>query len=185
MKKHLALCIAMSSFAAAVHAKAEPDSAVQADEASAAASDTSAKLLALADEDADGNVNRDELAGIVHKYIAKRVAQRHAQLDRNRDGRVTRSEVPKMDAARFARLDLDRNGSFSVGELSRVMIVQTSERLTRVFARLDIDGNAVCSLAELDGHRQTLLAQAKAKDTQQATAQRTQQAKAPSATTTF
>jgi hypothetical protein len=185
MKKHLALCVAMSSLATAFHAKAEPESVIKSDEASAAASDTSAKLLALADSDADGHVNRDELAGIVHKYIGKRVRARHAQLDRNRDGRVVRGEVPKMDAARFARLDLDRDGSFSVGELSRVMAIQTGERLTKVFARLDVDGNAVCSLAELDGHRQTLLAQAKAPSTEQATAHRTQQAKAPARTTTF
>jgi hypothetical protein len=185
MKKHLALCVAMSSLAAAFHAKAEPESVIKSDEASAAASDTSAKLLALADSDADGHVNRDELAEIVHKYIGKRVRARHAQLDRNRDGRVVRSEVPKMDAARFSRLDLDRDGSFSVGELSRVMAIQTGERLTKVFARLDVDGNAVCTLAELDGHRQTLLAQAKAQSTEQASAPRTQQDKAPARTTTF
>ncbi|HMJ10099.1 MAG TPA: hypothetical protein VK524_01775, partial [Polyangiaceae bacterium] len=158
----------------------------QADEASAAASDTSAKLLALADTDGDGNVNHDELAGIVHEYIAKRVAARHAQLDLNHDGRVARSEVPKMDAARFARLDLDRNGTFNISELSKVMALQVSERLTRVFARLDADGNAICSLSELDGHRQALVEKARmAKAEKQASTHRTQQAKAPARVATF
>src|SRR6185503_12402260 len=67
-------------------------------------------VWAAADRDGDGAVSFGEFATIVNDSIARRVATRFRQLDRNKDGRCTRAEVNKMTAERFARFDANHDG---------------------------------------------------------------------------
>jgi Ca2+-binding EF-hand superfamily protein len=171
MRKYVAVCIALSSSTLAARAGAQHTqptatrAVVEATElpAPADASTTepdsaSVQLLTAADENADGKVTLGELGAFIERRIGKRVGARHAQLDRNHDGRVTRSEVPKMLAARFARFDLNRDGSFTSTELLHVMTGEVKQRLQTLFARLDLDGDTRVSLAELSAQRQVRVA---------------------------
>ncbi len=193
MRKRIAALIALSSFAGAAHAAASPTRTINgklslsqkakgeevtpADRPDPPKPSASAKLLALADANRDGSATYAELSSFVSARIQRRVAARHAQLDRDHDGRVTRAEVGKMDSARFARFDLDRDGAFTAVELSRVMALETASRLELAFAKLDTDGNSRCDLAELEQHRAAVLV-AEAAAAEQKDSKRTEQAKA-------
>jgi Ca2+-binding EF-hand superfamily protein len=106
-------------------------------------------LFAAADRDRNGSVSYGEFGAVVRESIARRVAARFRQLDRNHDGRCTRSEVNKMSAARFARFDSNRDGFFTIAELSRVMTQELTGRLDQVYARLDRNRDGRFSVAEL------------------------------------
>jgi Ca2+-binding EF-hand superfamily protein len=106
-------------------------------------------LFSYADRDADGSVSFGEFAGVVHESIARRVAKRFRQLDRNHDGRCTRAEVNKMIQARFLRFDLNRDGYFTASELAVVMKRELAAHLEQTYARLDVNRDGRFSLAEL------------------------------------
>jgi Ca2+-binding EF-hand superfamily protein len=200
MKKYVAALTAVSSLIATAHARAEAPSptvtivqpAAQRTEATAPAAPATApatassRLLAAADGDADGQVTLAELAGVVQREVSKRVTKRHAQLDRNRDGRISYAEVPKMSRARFVRFDINRDGNFTVSELGRVMTQEINGRLQTVLARLDTDGDQVCSVAELDAHWQPKRAATeRTASAEPAARPAQQQAKAPAPTAAF
>ena len=106
-------------------------------------------VWAAADRDGDGAVSFGEFATIVNDSIARRVATRFRQLDRNKDGRCTRAEVNKMTAERFARFDANHDGVFTAAELASVMREQLTGRLQDLYVRLDVDKNGSFSVAEL------------------------------------
>jgi hypothetical protein len=106
-------------------------------------------LWGAADRDGDGAVSFGEFATVVNESIARRVATRFRQLDRNKDGRCTRAEVNKMTAERFARFDSNHDGVFTPAELASVIREQVAGRLQDLYVRLDLDKNGSFSVAEL------------------------------------
>lgn len=106
-------------------------------------------LFAYADRDKDGSVSFGEFATVAHESLARRIANRFHQLDKNHDGGCTRAEVNKMSLARFLRFDLDRDGRFTQSELAVVMKREFAGRLEQTYARLDIDRDGRFSVAEL------------------------------------
>jgi Ca2+-binding EF-hand superfamily protein len=90
-----------------------------------------------------------EFASLTHDGIARRIASRFRQLDRNGDGRCTRDEVNRMRADRFARFDLDHDGAFTAAELTQLMLQRLDRRLAQLYRRLDRDHDGRFSLAEL------------------------------------
>jgi hypothetical protein len=106
-------------------------------------------VWAAADRDGDGSVSFGEFANVAHESIARRVATRFRQLDRNRDGRCSRAEVNMMGVERFGRFDLDNDGFFTAAELAGVMRAQLAGRLEQLYVRLDLDRNGSFSVAEL------------------------------------
>ena len=108
-----------------------------------------ASLFSYADRDKDGSVSFGEFAGVVHESIARRIAKRFRQLDRNRDGRCTRNEVNKMSLVRFLRFDLNRDGHFTASELAVAMKREAETHLEQAYTRLDVDRDGRFSIAEL------------------------------------
>jgi Ca2+-binding EF-hand superfamily protein len=108
-----------------------------------------ASFFSYADRDEDGSVSFGEFANVVHTSMARRIAKRFHQLDRNHDGRCTRDEVNKMSPARFLRFDLNRDGHFTASELAVVMQREVAAHLDRAYARLDVDRDGRFSMAEL------------------------------------
>jgi len=106
-------------------------------------------VWAAADRDGDGTVSFGEFANVVNESIARRVAARFRQLDRNKDGLCTRAEVNKMGVERFARFDTNNDGLFTATELAGVMREQVASRLQDLYVRLDTDKNGSFSVAEL------------------------------------
>ena len=106
-------------------------------------------VWAAADRDGDGNVSFGEFATVVNESIARRVATRFRQLDRNKDGICTRAEVNKMGVERFARFDTNNDGMFNLAELASVMRDQVASRLQELYVKLDLDKNGSFSVAEL------------------------------------
>jgi Ca2+-binding EF-hand superfamily protein len=110
---------------------------------------TPASLFHYADTDRDGSVSFGEFAALAQDSMARRIARRFQQLDRDHDGRCTRAEVNKMSSTRFMRFDLDRNGYFTRPELALVMRQELTPRLELAYARLDVDRDGRFSAAEL------------------------------------
>jgi hypothetical protein len=106
-------------------------------------------VWAAADRDGDGTVSFGEFANVVNDSIARRVATRFRQLDRNKDGRCTRAEVNRMGVERFARFDTNNDGLFTSAELAAVMREQVASRVQELYVRLDTDKNGSFSVAEL------------------------------------
>jgi hypothetical protein len=106
-------------------------------------------LFSYADRDEDGSVSFGEFASVVHTSMARRIAKRFHQLDRNHDGRCTRDEVNKMSPARFLRFDLNRDGHFTASELAVVIEREVAAHLDRAYATLDADRDGRFSMAEL------------------------------------
>ncbi len=109
-----------------------------------------ASVFSYADRDDDGSVSFGEFASVVHTSMARRIAKRFHQLDRNHDGRCTRDEVNKMSPGRFLRFDLNRDGHFTASELAVVMQREVAAHLDRAYARLDADRDGRVTVAELD-----------------------------------
>jgi Ca2+-binding EF-hand superfamily protein len=106
-------------------------------------------VWAAADRDGDGTVSFGEFANVVNESIARRVATRFRQLDRNKDGLCTRAEVNKMGVERFARFDTNNDGLFTAAELAAVMREQVASRVQQLYVQLDTDKNGSFSVAEL------------------------------------
>lgn len=111
------------------------------------------KVFTLADKGNDGSVSFSELATVVNKSLAGRIAERFHQLDRNHDGWCTRGEVDTMSLARFSRFDLNRDGRFTQQELAVVLKRELALKLEQVYARLDVDRDGRFSMAELTSVR--------------------------------
>jgi Ca2+-binding EF-hand superfamily protein len=121
-----------------------------------ARTDATGKLFLALDENADGDVSRDEFSRVIRAHVMRRVSQRFGQIDKNKDGRVTRLEVQGMSAARFARFDRNQDGHFDRQELGGVMLEQAMRRVLQLFAGLDADQDGICTRIELGTYRQAL-----------------------------
>jgi Ca2+-binding EF-hand superfamily protein len=110
---------------------------------------TTLSAFSYADRNSDGSVSFGEFARLVHESMARRIAKRFRQLDRNHDARCTRDEVNKMGQARFVRFDLNHDGHFTASELAVVFKREVEIRLEQAYTRLDVDRDGRFSLAEL------------------------------------
>jgi Ca2+-binding EF-hand superfamily protein len=152
MRKIAGLLVATTHLGFASHALAEGAAKSNHSTKRAAAVVAAAapqSVFAHADRDRDGTVSFSEFATVVHESLARRIAKRFRQLDRNHDGRCTRGEVNRMSLSRFSRLDLDRDGYFTVSELTLVMKREIVVHLEHAYTRLDVDRDGRFSVAEL------------------------------------
>lgn len=87
-----------------------------------------------------------------------RMEQRFAEMDADKDGKVSAAEMRAAREARFAKADADGDGKLTVEELDAARQARRMERLERMVVWLDADGDGMLSADEFDPHRGRMLA---------------------------
>ncbi len=131
------------------------------------------EMLKKADVDGDGAVTMEEISSAAkqmrghfgrrgmgpggkghgrgghHGMRGERGGERFAQLDADKDGKVTKAEAEAAQAARFAEIDTNKNGVLETAELTAHHQTKRTKHMAERFASLDTDGNGTLSLSEV------------------------------------
>lgn len=86
-----------------------------------------------------------------------RMEQHFAEVDADKDGKVTAAEMRAAREARFAKADADGDGKLTVEELDAARKAERLERLKRMVVWLDADGDGMLSVDEFDQRRGRML----------------------------
>lgn len=73
-----------------------------------------------------------------------------ADLDQDKDGKITKEEFAARGEARFKAADADGNGELSLEEMQAAAAKRSATRAEEMLKTLDTDGNGTLSQAEMD-----------------------------------
>ena len=90
------------------------------------------------------------------KY-AVRAEAHFAEMDADKDGKVSAAEMRAYRAASFAKADANGDGKLSVEELDEARKAQRIERLQKMVLWLDSDGDGMLSVEEFDPRKGAML----------------------------
>ena len=91
--------------------------------------------------------------GMQHGDHGARMEQRFAEMDADKDGKVTPAEMRAYRDARFATADANGDGKVTVEELDDAGKAERLERHRKMVLWLDADGNGMLSPNEFDQRR--------------------------------
>lgn len=86
-----------------------------------------------------------------------RLEARFAEMDADKDGKVSAAEMRAYRDARFANADANGDGKLSVEELDNARKAERLERLQKMMVWLDTDGDGMLSADEFDPRKGAML----------------------------